>query len=84
MTSLHIVLDGDGAWPEAAGAEYGEWQGIALLPRNETNPNCVAVKIRLTDGTYVLAQTTAKLFCGAGRTINARLERDEGPDWLDK
>ena len=75
MIPLSIHLDGDNCWPELTEKGWTEAEDlqIAVLPRGTTSGRpSVTIRVELPSGEIVLAQTTARLFCSAGRMITAR------------
>ncbi len=73
---MKIILDGDGCWPDLAIKNYVEAQEgmeVALLKGGMASGKpSVAIRLTLPDGQVVIAQTTARLFCSAGRAFMAR------------
>ena len=73
MIPLSIHLDGDKCWPELTDWTEAEDLQIAVLPRGTSSGKpSVTIRVELPTGEIVLAQTTARLFCMAGRMITAR------------
>jgi hypothetical protein len=79
MPSLTLKLNGDGAWPDLRVKPFvhlrddGPAIEIAVLNSGMSSGRpSVAIRLDLPDGTTVLAQTSARLFCSAGRAIAAR------------
>jgi len=77
MIKLSVNLDGDNCWPELANNGWVEKDvtaiGIAVLDAGtESGHPSVTIRIDLKGGRVVLAQTTARLFCLAGRMIAAK------------
>lgn len=78
MEMLRISLDADNAWPDLKEADapavvQGDVQGVALMENATIQGNpTVWVRLELPDGTVVLGQITAKLFCGAAKTFLAK------------
>ena len=77
MNALDIALDGDGCWPEVAGAPEAMLLGIALLKRGTTGgKHSVMFKLRMPDGSFVLAQTTFALLDSAVLAMRTRAALD--------
>ena len=73
MIPLSIHLDGDNCWPEMKEWIEAEGLQIAVLPGGTSSGRpSVTIRIELPTGEIVLAQTTARLFCSAGRMITSR------------
>lgn len=79
MISMNIILDGDRAWPDLNSKEVIHLgQGappisVAVLEMGLASGRpSVAIRIDLPDGRVVVAETTARLFCGAANAIMAR------------
>lgn len=73
MVKLEIDLDGEGKWPDAVGAPLGLIEAIAALPNGTTgNRPSVAIKIRLRDGSVIMAETTARIWCTAADALRGR------------
>lgn len=72
---LSIHMDGDNAWPDLkeTGFTEGHFSAVAILDGGMTSGKpSVALRITLPDGRTVIAQTTARLFCMAGRAFVAK------------
>jgi hypothetical protein len=86
MNALVLKLDGDGAWPDLAG-KIDTPQVIHL--GNDAKPieisvldagmhsgrPSIMIRLELPDGRTVLAETSARLFCSAGRAVLAKYPR---------
>jgi hypothetical protein len=82
MIPMEINLDGDKAWPDLADkpadavvqldAERGAIKIAVLDGGTASGRPSVMLRFELPDGRTVLAETTARLFCTAGRMITAR------------
>jgi hypothetical protein len=77
MNSISVILNGDGAWPDLADRDVIHLQGgkidVAVLDGGLISGRpSVTIRIDLPDGKTVVAETTARLFVGAGRMIVAR------------
>ena len=76
MQALTIKLNGDGAWPELRDhhvIEPAKPIEVAVLEMGMSSGRpSVAIRIDLPDGQVVVAQTSARLFCAAGRAIAAK------------
>ena len=75
MIPMSVRLEGDNAWPDLAGKDLIEATsiGVAVLPRGMASGRpSVSLRIELPDGQTVIAQTSARLFCSAGRMITTR------------
>jgi hypothetical protein len=75
MIPLDVQLNGDDCWPDLAQRKFieADLTGVALLPAGTVSgmPS-VTVRIDMPDGSTVLAQTTARLFCLAARMFMAK------------
>lgn len=79
MIAMNIKLDGDNAWPDLREKEVIHLANdapaieVALLDGGLVSgrPN-VATRIYLLDERTVFAETTPRLFCMAGRAIQAK------------
>ena len=77
MTHLHVILDGDNAWPDMQEKELVEAESIsvALLEGGmASGAASVAIRFDLPDGSVTLGQTSLKLFLSAARAFQARAE----------
>lgn len=75
MMGLDIQLDGDGCWPDLAGATEITLKGVALLQRGTVGGrHAVCIKLRMPDGKIVFAQTTARVFVTAAAAVRIRCE----------
>jgi hypothetical protein len=80
MIAMNIILDGDNAWPDLKDKEIIHLNGndtppiqVAVLNGGLASGRpSVAIRIDLPDGSTVIAETTARLFCTAARAINGR------------
>lgn len=73
MTPLDIILEGDGCWPDLIGVEEAELEAVAAMPNGTAKGRpIVGLRIKLPDGSYVVAQTTLRLFNAAARAFDAR------------
>lgn len=79
MISMHIILDGEGVWPDLHDrpvihlANDAPPIQVAVLDSGMSSGRpSVALRIELPDGTRVLAETSARLFCSAARAIEGR------------
>ena len=79
MIPFNIILDGDNAWPDLKDKEVVHLgQGapaiqVAVLDGGMASGRpSVAIRIDLPDGRSVIAETSARLFCSAGRAVTAR------------
>lgn len=83
MPALNIVADGDNAWPDLKekGFIEGDLEAVAFLAGGMVSGQpAVALRIRLPDGSYVIAQTSGRLFSSAGRMLNAKYPKlHDGP-----
>lgn len=76
-TTLHVILDGDGCWPDIADKAVvhpkGEIQ-IAYLRGGTVDglSPTVAIRIDLADGRVVFAETTLALFLSAAQLFEAK------------
>lgn len=75
MIPLSVILDGDDAWPDLAEKDVIEAGvlAVAVLPNGmKSGKPSVTIRLELPNGETVLAQTSARLFCTAGRAITAK------------
>ena len=79
MIPMVIKLDGDAAWPELVGKDVIHLGNgapaiqVAVLEAGMSSGRpSIAIRIDLPDGRFVIAETTARLFCTAGKAIMAR------------
>jgi hypothetical protein len=75
MIPLEIILDGDNCWPDLKEKGYlqGELRAIAALPKGtESGKPTVTVRVELSDGTVILAETTLTLLLSAADAFKAR------------
>lgn len=77
--SLNLILQGEGAWPDLTDGRLihlgngAPPMQVAVLDKGMASGRpSVAVRLDLPDGRIVVAETTARLFCAAGRAIAAR------------
>lgn len=78
MIHLSVKFDDENPWPDLADQKKlhflrtGQIQ-IAVLDKGmQSGKPSIVVRIDLPDGTIVAAETSARLFCGAGRAITAK------------
>lgn len=81
MIPLSIHLDGDGCWPDLAGAGdrmiRAQLNAIARLPMGMgSGKSSIAVRIDLPDGRVVIAETSLVLLRSALRAIEVREEME--------
>jgi hypothetical protein len=79
MIAMNINLNGDNAWSDIRDKEIIHLAngsppiGVAVLNSGLASGRpSVAIRIDLPDGRTVVAETTARLFCGAARAIMAK------------
>jgi hypothetical protein len=75
MPTLHIVLDGDDAFPHLRGRECfrtDEFAVSALEGGMTSGQPSVAVIIELDDGRWVFAETSLKLFLAAADAFKGK------------
>lgn len=75
MVDVNLILDGDGALDDVDPATMREGRFeriIALDSGMNTGLPSVTIVILMPDGTRVIAQTSGRIFCVAGRAIAAR------------
>jgi hypothetical protein len=79
MISMNIILDGDNAWPDLKGKEIIHMANgappiqVAVLKGGLASGRpSVALRIDLPDGRFLIAETSARLFCTAARAIQNR------------
>lgn len=87
MINMTLIMDSEGAWPELQGkaklvtlmGDAAPAMQVGVLPHGMTSGRpSVTFRLDLPDGTTVLAETSARLFCGAARAIMAKY-----PDLFD-
>lgn len=75
MIPFDVQLNGDNCWPELKEKGFTEarFAGVALLPggTKQGRPT-VTARFELPDGSVILGETTARLFCTAARMIMAK------------
>ena len=76
MIGLSVIFE-EPAWPELADKAVVHIPdadiSVAVLDHGMSSGRpSVAIKVTLPDGQEVIAETTARLFCGAGRAIHSR------------
>ena len=78
-TQLILHLDGEGAFPDVKHAKLihlgngAQPIRVALLEHGMASGRpSVAIRLDLHDGTVIVAETSARLFCAAGRAIVAK------------
>ena len=75
MPALHIILDGDGSFEhlrEKKQHHVQEFSITALEGGMQSGNPSVAVVIELDDDSYVMAETSMKLFLAAADALKAR------------
>lgn len=80
MPQIHILMEGDGAWPDLPGkdvisldVDYAPPIQVAVLDGGmESGLPSVAFRFDLPDGRVVIAQTSARLFCMAASAIQSK------------
>lgn len=74
--TLHIILDGDQCWPELVGRrvlDAGNEVYLAALPGGmSSGKTSITLRLTLSDGTTVLAQTSLALLNTATAAFNER------------
>jgi hypothetical protein len=85
MISMHVVLQGEGAFADVPreqfihmGRDAKPIQVVVLDKGMSSGKPSVALRLDLPDGTTVCAETSARLFVTAARAIHARY-----PDLLE-
>lgn len=72
MIDLKIIMDGDNAWPDLRekGFHKGLVSGVTILDKGMSSGRpSVAIRIELEDGSSLIAQTSARLFCTAAKAF---------------
>lgn len=77
MPQMDIILNGDGAFAKETGtitvADPTKPVKVAVLDRGmQSGAPSVSIFVTLPDGTHVIAETSAKLFCSAARAFMAK------------
>lgn len=76
MPTLSIQMNGDNCWPDLKEKPFihtRQPMEVAVLNGGmDSGLPSVALRIQLDDGTIILAETSAKLFCTAGRMFEAK------------
>jgi hypothetical protein len=80
MLALDLNLNGDNVWPDLKGKSKVIHLGnsappikVATLDNGmQSGLPSVALRLELPDGTVVIAETSARLFCTAANAIQAR------------
>ena len=78
MTPLTVTMNiDDDPWVDLQGARAGQLLRVGGIPLGTNHGNAaVALAIQLEDGSWVIAQTTLRLFYNAARALGARYEDD--------
>lgn len=81
MPTIRMIMDGDKAWEDLRGRE-GDVHHLAndappiqvavLAGGMASGLPSVAIRIDLPNGQFVIAETSARLFCSAARSIEAK------------
>jgi hypothetical protein len=76
MPVLNIILDGDNCWPDLQDRKIYHHTGpisVAALPGGmESGKTSVSIRIDLSDGSTVIAETSLQLFASAAKAFLAR------------
>lgn len=77
MIPLSIILNGDNAWPDLGDGRklhhIKSGMAVALLDGGMSSGKpSVAIRIDLPDGSAVVAETSARLFCSAAKAFMAK------------
>lgn len=81
MPAMHVILEGDAAWPDVAQlAEQGKlihlretpWSLAALAMGMRSGRTSIALRLDLPDGRTLIAETSLGLLLGAARAFEAR------------
>lgn len=75
MIPFSIILDGDNAWPDLKAKPFADGliAGLAVLKGGMASGKpSVGLRIDVSDGSTVVAQTSARLFCSAAKAIMAK------------
>lgn len=82
MLSLTVKMEGDGSWPDLKDKEFitiEKGLEVTILDGGMSSGKpSVAIRFELPDGTPVIAQTSARLFCTAAKAFMAKY-----PDLFD-
>ncbi|MBX3605346.1 MAG: hypothetical protein KF788_08745 [Piscinibacter sp.] len=77
MTTLRIILDGDGAFPEAKPERFGLATAIGRLPAGmQSGKSSVVIELTMPDGTKAYGQTSLAMLAMAVQAMQARDEAD--------
>jgi len=83
MTTLQILLNGDGAWPDMVPEKTikGNLVGVAALAAGmETGRASVSFRVELPDGQLVFCETSMRLFLNAANIFRTKYAHElEGP-----
>ncbi len=82
MPDVRVILDGDNALSDVDPATLREGRFdriMALEAGMSSGLPSVTIMVLMPDGTRVLAQTSARIFCIAARAIVARYPQIEDP-----
>lgn len=83
MIHLHVILDGEGIWPDLIGRQLPEVKAITIagLGHGLTSGKAsVAIRIDLASGEVIVAQTTLTLFMEAAHLLGLRYNQHVGDD----
>ena len=76
MIPLKIILNSDGVWPELKGRtihHIKDGLAVAILDKGMTSGKpSVAIRADLADGSSVIMETSARLFCSAAKAFMAK------------
>ena len=79
LIGMTINLNGDGAWPDLSTRKVIHLDQnappikVAVLDKGMISGRpSVAIRLELPDGEVVIAETTARLFCGVAKMIMAK------------
>lgn len=90
MPALNILLDADGAWKDLTGSggqplrDDVSWNRhhtmtFARLPMGTHEGNAsIAIRLDMSDGSVIIAETTERLFLAAADAFRARQEYENG------
>lgn len=75
MTALHIILDGDGAWPDLKDKRCKQARDISIsgLPAGMSSGRpSVTIRMDMPDGQTVLGETSLRLLLTAADALKAK------------
>jgi len=75
MIPFEVIMEGDDCWPDLKTKPWTEGRlvGVAILDHGTSSGKpSISFRIDMPDGSSVMAQTTARLFCTAAKMFMAK------------